>query len=273
MKKVCIIIPVYKPIPNKDEQISFLQCLRVLKNYSIVIVHPKSLNINFYYDLARNCSFQLEHLFFDDGFFKDISGYNRLMLSRQFYNYFLDYKFILIYQLDAYVFKDELDYWCSQNFDFLGSPLFEGWQDSKNQFKFIQGANGGFSLRNVNSSLRILRRMDRIEVLKRCFYHSGLNRLFHFARILQMLKLIFKIKNVSLVALTENYRSNEDYLWSYIFAKGFNDFKVPDDDILLRFSFEVHPSYLYKLNNNQLPFGCHAWSIYEQDFWKDHIKS
>ena len=36
----------------------------------------------------------------------------------------------------------------------------------------------------------------------------------------------------------------------------------------IKFSFEVMPSYLYKLNNNVLPFGCHAFEKYESDFWK-----
>ena len=40
----------------------------------------------------------------------------------------------------------------------------------------------------------------------------------------------------------------------------------------IAFSFELSPSYLYKLNGNYLPFGCHAWYKYEyENFWKQHI--
>ena len=45
-------------------------------------------------------------------------------------------------------------------------------------------------------------------------------------------------------------------------------FKVPSNYHALEFSFEAMPSYLYKLNNNVLPFGCHAFEKYETDFWK-----
>ena len=45
-------------------------------------------------------------------------------------------------------------------------------------------------------------------------------------------------------------------------------FKVPPNYQALKFSFEAMPSYLYKLNNNVLPFGCHAFEKYESDFWK-----
>jgi hypothetical protein len=35
-------------------------------------------------------------------------------LSASFYERFLDTKYILIYQLDAFVFKDELQEWCDK---------------------------------------------------------------------------------------------------------------------------------------------------------------
>jgi hypothetical protein len=52
------------------------------------------------------------------------------MLSIDFYKRFRDYKFILIYQLDAYVFRDELEYWCEQDYDFIGAPLIENGKGS-----------------------------------------------------------------------------------------------------------------------------------------------
>ena len=29
---------------------------------------------------------------------------------------------MLIYQLDAFVFQDDLAYWCQQNYDYIGAP-------------------------------------------------------------------------------------------------------------------------------------------------------
>ncbi len=43
------------------------------------------------------------------------------MMDNTFYKQFLNYEYILIYQLDAFVFKDELNY-CSQGIDYVGAP-------------------------------------------------------------------------------------------------------------------------------------------------------
>ena len=40
----------------------------------------------------------------------------------------------------------------------------------------------------------------------------------------------------------------------------------------IKFSFEINPKLLLEMNNNILPFGCHAWWKYDLDFWKNHIK-
>ena len=50
------------------------------------------------------------------------------------------------------------------------------------------------------------------------------------------------------------------------------DFKVAEPKVALQFSFEVNPSLLYEMNNQQLPFGCHAFEKYEYEtFWKNFI--
>ena len=63
----------------------------------------------------------------------------------------------------------------------------------------------------------------------------------------------------------------EDFYWTKKVAVVFNDFKVAPVEDAAKFSFEVNPSLLYKMNNNQLPFGCHGWEKYEPEFWKQYI--
>ena len=85
------------------------------------------------------------------------------MLSNFFYSAFREYDYMLLYQLDAFVFKNELLYWCNKNYDYIGAP----WIASKQtllkkielQFKskrkqkraeiFFKVGNGGFSLRRI----------------------------------------------------------------------------------------------------------------------------
>jgi len=117
-----VVLPVYKEILDDNEKISFQQCLKILNRHSITLAIPKSLNVENYNSLAKRYNVILNIEKFDDCFFTGTKGYNNLMLSKEFYMRFLNYEYILIYQLDCFVFKDELDYWCSKGYDYIGSP-------------------------------------------------------------------------------------------------------------------------------------------------------
>jgi len=46
---------------------------------------------------------------------------------------------------------------------------------------------------------------------------------------------------------------------------------VPEVEEALKFSFGIVPRYCYELNNNELPFGCHAWENYDKAFWEPFL--
>ncbi len=88
MKKVVIIIPIYKEKISKSEQTSLIQCMKVLGKYPIIFVGPRSLNTNFYEYLCKNknISFQIKR--FKDEYFKGLAEYSRLLLNKDFYKTF-----------------------------------------------------------------------------------------------------------------------------------------------------------------------------------------
>ncbi|MFR5941126.1 MAG: DUF5672 family protein [Parabacteroides merdae] len=45
----------------------------------------------------------------------------------------------------------------------------------------------------------------------------------------------------------------------FFWATEANGFTYPKVKEAIRFSFDKYPGYCYKLNNRQLPFGCHSW--------------
>jgi hypothetical protein len=47
--------------------------------------------------------------------------------------------------------------------------------------------------------------------------------------------------------------------------------KLPNWQQALKFGFEQHPQLCYELNNQQLPFGCHAWEKYDYEFWEKYM--
>lgn len=120
--RIVIVIPVYKPILSADEEHSLRQCISVLGNYQVTLVCPDGLNVSEYSKVAGR---ELRCETFQPSFFENIDGYNRLMMSRMFYERFSGYDYMLIYQLDAWVFSDELTEWCLKGYDYVGAPWFE----------------------------------------------------------------------------------------------------------------------------------------------------
>lgn len=231
MIKAAVVIPVYKAQPNAYEIYSFKQCIQVLGNHPLLLVTPAGLDITAYCELAGR---QLQNITFNERFFKSVKGYSELLVHRRFYTQFTNYEYILIYQLDAWVFRDELLHWCRQGFDYIGAPWLQAPPITANKSLVNLGpllknkvGNGGVSLRKVRSHLR---------------WSWLVSFIFTF------------------------FPKNEDMLWSL-----FVPFKKPKTNDALYFAFELEPRQSYKQIGNTLPFACHAWEKYEPDFWKRFI--
>jgi hypothetical protein len=272
-----IVIPVYKDLSDwtTNELISLKACLKVLYKYPIYLVGPRLLD----WDSILNWIFNeykknVQLGIFENDFFNNIDGYNRLLKSLVFFEYFSSYSHILIYQLDAYVFKDELSYWCKKGYDFIGAPWLDGYFDNTST-NFIGVGNGGFSLHKTFTSIKTLKKVRAIlSILERCentYLYKRVQLLKWITRYI-LLNLIFNIKNQKyILGLSLKDKIYEDKFWGRFIPVTFSDFKVADVSDALKFSFEVNPKYLYKLNNKNLPFGCHAWEKYDPDFWRPFI--
>ncbi len=252
--QVCIVIPIYKTKLGNNERISLNQCLSILGEFTIFVIKPASLCID---DLLSKHQ-QLNEESFPDHYFNGIYGYNSLMLSSSFYKRFESYKYMLIYQLDAFVFRNDLLFWCKKGYDYIGAPwtkkpkyfslyyrifLFAKFWLYKLQGKRLltgQIGNGGFSLRRISS-----------------FYQTSIDKQ----------KLITQYLNKN--NKTQKTRYNEDVFW----AMENPNFDIPSYKEAIQFSFDLKPAIAYKQNGNKLPFGCHGWSKSKHmDFWEDIIK-
>ena len=131
-KLVSVVIPVYNEELTSFEEKSFKKCLKVLNNHPITIITSDSLKLNNYTYDDNN----IQIVRFAPHYFSGIEGYCKLMLSSDFYKQFTDYKYVLIYQLDCYVFNDDLEYWCNRGYDYMGAPWIE--DDTKYLYEEIQ---------------------------------------------------------------------------------------------------------------------------------------
>ena len=154
MKSCVIVIPIHSPSPSKNELISFEQCFRTLNHHPIIVLAPANLNLGKFKEVIPD----FKIISIDPIWQSSLFQYNKLKISDFFYDLFKNYTYLLTYELDAFVFKDELEYWCNKGYDYIGAPWFEGLEFPTST-NIIGVGNSGFSLRNVKSSIRIVNRI------------------------------------------------------------------------------------------------------------------
>lgn len=141
--RVAIVIPSYKTTVTVNERISLTQAKKILGQYDIFFALPNSVRINY------GCS-EIKEVRYPDKFFLSTRMYSRFMLMPEIYDTFSDYEYILIYQLDAFVFEDRLSEFCDLGYDYIGAPWIDGIFFKKNEKeKMWYVGNGGLSLRKV----------------------------------------------------------------------------------------------------------------------------
>lgn len=260
-----VIIPVYKDRLDPMEFTSLSQCLKILGKYSICLIGPKSLDLTIYKQLFSSYGCPLCIEYFDSEYFSSVTGYNKLLLSKSFYERFAKWKYMLIYQLDAYVFKDELDYWCSKGYDYIGAP----WLKLNGSLDYKNSGNGGFSLRKIDTFISLFSHKGKLLTLR------GLNCYYRYRGPIHKIRYIWEglfEKNNSLVKFTEIDPVNEDLFYAALKYKRGQRFAIPSSSEAMFFSFEERPDLLFEKTNHTLPFGCHAWYKNEyNDFWKQYI--
>ena len=168
IKQAAVVIPIYTNELTKSEQISLKQARNILQKYDLFFAAPEGLAINF------DKGLRVER--FSKEYFESVDTYNLLMLSKSFYERFLEYEYILIYQLDAFVFDDRLTYFCQLNYDYIGAPWLDGmYQYIDDKHCIWKVGNGGLSLRRVRKAIQIL------EAEKERLVHYKLNEDLFFA--------------------------------------------------------------------------------------------
>lgn len=283
-KKECIVvIPVYSVMPTEDEMQSFANSIRILKRHDITLVTYKELNINIYQKVAEQENIKLLVEYFPEYYFKSVDSYNELCLSTMFYERFLSYTYMLICQLDVWIFRDELSEWCRKGYDYVGAPFFWSIQDNVFSFEMRGVGNGGFSLRKIQYCIDVLNLNPHKLSLPASFLakqYSGYCKyslrfkpwyMKLYAVCISILK-ICGFKN-TLDYFMEPTRNYEDSIFG-VLAKEIKKINanIPNCREAMKFSFEVHPEYLYKLNGEELPFGCHAYHKWDyESFWSKHI--
>lgn len=270
IKEVIVAIPIYKEQPSESEIISLRQGLKILRNHEIVIFTYKGLELSIYEQIAEDCDKRFRVEYFSKAYFESVDGYNQLMMRTEFYHRFAEYEYLFIYQLDAFVFKDDLLLWCRRGYDYIGAP----WIDLKNgKYRFLAVGNGGFSLRKVSYCQRILQ-LPRKKCLIKPFYPCTISPPKTFrSKISPYIMAPFRLLGWKNTIQWYIDHINEDGLFSWYIQQSKYSVNLPSCEEAVYFAFELYPQYCYQVTKGVLPFGCHAFMKYEYEvFWKEIIQ-
>ena len=224
MLKVAVVIPTYKEELTPLEKISLAQCRKVLGRYPLIFFAPEG-KIFSYFEPGD----MIAH--FPPQYFRSVETYCKLMLSPNFYETFKDFEYILIYQLDAFVFYDALEEFCSLGYDYIGAPWpYYAWSNLRKP-KTPRVGNSGFCLRKVRSCFELLTEAHALPNMRRLIEKSYVDAFFAYCGVMSNVK-----------------------------------FKTAPVEIANAFSMEHTPDRFVERFKN-LPFGCHNWQRFSADFY------
>lgn len=268
-----VVIPIISPKIEGVEFVSLKRGLRVFKRYHIIYLCSDTIDTTFYELINKEYGVPFQKKVFPSHCFDGTRSYNQLCLNVDFYKAFIDFDYMLIYQLDAFVFRDELLQWCDKDYDFIGGPWLCPWSNDVENINHWEVGNGGFCLRKVKTFIDILSDRTKLkkplksyqrfcfEQQRRILKHPGL-RLWYFFRA--------KLGYHNTLAYYIKHEANEDKIFAQCQYNGL--MKMPSAQEALSFSFDMRPATCYAFTKGQLPFGCHMWYKYgNDDFWSSFI--
>lgn len=266
---VIIAIPVYKN-PDEFEIISLRRCCQVLSRYEMSLVCPEGFDTSILKSLWSEYGLVFSEDRFNPSYFINLAGYNRLMLSTEFYDRYSQYDYILIYQPDAFVFDDKLVEWCVKGYDYVGAPLFGAYTDKVFYKDRGRVGNGGLSLRRVKAFTDYFN--GKHNVIPVCDIARRINLKDKiYTRWFVWLLMVFGWRNTP-KSFADNWEYNEDDFWSGVLCGTNYEMKKPSVREAMDFAFERFPKEVYDITGC-LPFGAHAWRKYEyEEFWRMYIK-
>ena len=136
MKDLCIIIPVHRNELNVYEKISLEQLATVVSDkYDTFIVTHDELDIIPYLEFVPYAKKET----FDKDYFTSFANYNKLCMSECFYERFSQYEYMMIYQTDACIFRDNMQEFIKLGYNWYGAPI------QTEPYLY----NGGFNIRKI----------------------------------------------------------------------------------------------------------------------------
>lgn len=231
---------------NKEAEDSLLD---YMSSVELNIYHDKSLTGAEWY---KKDGFGFHIDYYDSKNFKSVHTYSQLLLQYYFYKEYLSlgFDYTYLYQLDCYLFKDELQKYADLGFDYIGAPIIATNSDWGEHGSYV--GNGGFSLRNNRTMMKILYRESE-----------------HWKNHCAVLENTYLPKNSD-----HKYIEFEDIFICRLLSR-YVYINIAPIDIASGFCFDRNSDVLYERchynkENKETPMCCHN-ILNQYNWWKDFI--
>ena len=267
---VRVVIPVHHYPLTQAEQAALERCLSVLHRYPICIVTPEGLDAE---ELLRRHP-QLQRETFADEYFVSAYSYNKFMLADEFYDRFAAYEYILVHQLDAFVFSDQLHDWCMSGYDYVGAPWIWSSRQPTLPYRLYIGA--------LRTLCRVIDRPNSADLppdkfFQRQLCYSAGNGGLSLRRVARMREVLAKLHERANIyragkpaawAERPSGRLGEDVFFCVEANRYWRHVKTPGLGAAAQFAWETNPAIAARLTGGVLPFGCHGWNKLSLDQWR-----
>jgi hypothetical protein len=236
---IAIVLPIYRPRLDDDVLATVDRAIAVLQHGDWHLVAPMSLETSFYEKRYSNAIVR-----FPDACLDSPGNYSRLLLTDEFYATFAQYEYMLVIQDDVYVLRDDLAYWQTRRFDYIGAPWPMGLEYalSMSLKPGIHGhtftayvGNGGFSLRRIPACRQLLA---------------------EFAEE---------------AAWFRKHDQPEDMFFA-IFGQFSQQFTLPSLRVAAAFAWEERLPRMHALCEGRLPMAIHAYGKHDPEFFARTIR-
>jgi hypothetical protein len=168
---VSVIIPIPDPNLNPTQERLLRHCLDALVRYPVIFITYEGADMS----IIKEHKEEADIIYFPEEYFRTRQSMARLFLLEDFYERFSWADFLLIHELNTWIVKDELHYWCKQGYDYVKAApvakpgeilpnqlgLFLGVKE--NQRKILENAfeENGLVLCHVQRMIKSLRKKEK----------------------------------------------------------------------------------------------------------------
>ncbi len=256
---LAILVPIPDGRLDAEAKLSLATLARFAGDTPIILLKKSTAEITF--PVANSETVEVPAPWMDS-----LSAYNALMMEAAFYEAFLGFDNILIFQLDCLLLGSDFRRFTDAGLSYWGAPYFR----RNGQLKSV--GNGGFSLRRPRDCLSVLT-SERLSVGR--VSPSMLRQYLKGAYLRIWTDFLVRGRDRAVPlgqAFCDAFPRAEDEFWIF-YAPAFSpQFRLATALQAVAFAAESQPRRVVELNGGALPLGVHAWARHDRPFWEEVLR-